>query len=79
MNIGGAGTMGAYVYGYMPVFVMGFDYMLIGEELLAGAAAISKDPLQTGVVIGADYTKLGIITFTAIGFLLMLAGIQLPI
>jgi hypothetical protein len=78
LNIGGAGTMGAYVYGYMPVFIIGFDYMLIGEEVLAGAAAVGRDPLQTGIVIGADYAKIGIITIAAIGFLLAVAGIQLP-
>jgi hypothetical protein len=78
MTIGGAGTTGAYVYGYMPVFTMGFDYLLIGDEVLAGAAAITRDPLQTGIVMGSDYAKIGMIAIAIIGFLLVIAGIQLP-
>jgi len=42
----------------IPFFVAACDYTLIGEELYAGAAYISKDPVITGTVVAQDLMRL---------------------
>lgn len=51
----------------LPFFVAACDYTLIGEEIYAGSAYLSKDPVLTGSVVGQDIAKIGI-------FLLILVG-----
>lgn len=41
----------------IPFFVAACDYTLIGEELYAGAAYISKDPVITGTVVAQDLMR----------------------
>ena len=41
----------------MPFFVAACDYTLIGEELYAAGAYLSKDPLQTATLRGQDIGK----------------------
>lgn len=40
-----------------PFFVAACDYTLIGEELYAGAAYLSKDPVITGTVVSQDILR----------------------
>ncbi len=42
----------------LPFFVVTCDYTLIGEELYAASAYLSKDPLQIGSLRGQDLVKL---------------------
>lgn len=58
----------------LPFFVAACDYCLIGEEILAAGAYISKDPVQLGAIWGQDYGKLIAIALAAIGIVLSLAG-----
>jgi hypothetical protein len=60
-----AGTAQAH---QLPFFVVSCDYTLIGEELFAASAYLSKDPQQLGSLKGHDFGKLLII-------LLILCGI----
>ena len=41
----------------IPFFVAACDYTMIGEELFAGAAYISKDPVITGTVVAQDVLR----------------------
>jgi hypothetical protein len=41
----------------LPFFVCACDYTLIGEELYAAGAYLSRDPAMLGSIKGQDYTK----------------------
>jgi len=58
----------------IPFFVAACDYCLIGEEILAAGAYITKDPAQLGAIWGQDYGKVIAIIFMAIGIVLSFAG-----
>jgi hypothetical protein len=49
----------------LPFFVTACDYTLIGEELYAASAYISKEPLLLGAIKGEDWGK--VIIFAVIG------------
>jgi hypothetical protein len=51
----------------LPFFVVACDYTLIGEELFAASAYLSREPKLLGALKGSDYTK-------AIILLALLAG-----
>ncbi len=42
----------------LPFFITACDYTLIGEELYAASAYISREPLRLGAIKGQDYNKL---------------------
>ena len=42
----------------LPFFVVACDYTLIGEELYAASAYLSRQPLLMGSLVGQDYGKL---------------------
>jgi hypothetical protein len=58
----------------IPFFVAACDYCLIGEEILAAGAYITKDAIQVGAIWGQDYGKIIAIVLTAVGIVLALAG-----
>ncbi|MGI8924837.1 MAG: DUF6754 domain-containing protein [Fimbriimonadales bacterium] len=41
----------------IPFFLCACDYTLIGEELYAASAYLSRDPIQVGAVSGQDFCK----------------------
>lgn len=49
----------------LPFFVVACDYTLIGEELFAASAYLSREPKLLGALKGSDYAK-GIILFILI-------------
>lgn len=51
----------------IPFFVAACDYTLIGEELYAGAAYISKDPVITGTVVAQDLMRFVLYTIILLG------------
>lgn len=51
----------------IPFFVAACDYALIGEEIYAASAYLSKEPVMYGTVVGQDWLKM-------IVWVLMLAG-----
>jgi hypothetical protein len=53
----------------VPFFICACDYTLIGEELYAASAYLSKEPIEVGTVTGQDYAK-------AILLLILIAGIS---
>ena len=62
INIGGTTRL------YMtPYFVGGCDYSLLGEEVLAAGAYITKDPASCGGFLGQDYCKYIMILLIVLG------------
>jgi hypothetical protein len=58
----------------IPFFVAACDYTLIGEELLAASAYMSKDPFQIGSLKGQDFGKILAIILILIGVICEIAG-----
>jgi hypothetical protein len=51
----------------LPFFVATCDYTLIGEELFAAGAYLSRDPMLTGTVVAQDRTRMVIAALIIIG------------
>jgi len=60
----------------LPFFVCACDYTLIGEELYAASAYISKDPLMVGSIKGQDWVKAILIGVLLLGVILETAGVH---
>jgi hypothetical protein len=58
----------------LPFFVTTCDYTLIGEELYAASAYLSKEPIQIGTLRGQDIGKAVILSVIVIGTLLATVG-----
>lgn len=56
----------------IPFFVVACDYTLIGEELYAASAYLSKEPELLGSLKAADLTKIVLITLIVVGAVLLL-------
>lgn len=67
-----AGTASA---SQLPFFVAACDYTLIGEELYAASAYLSKDPLQVGSLKGQDAAKAVLMASILIGTVLFTLGL----
>lgn len=59
----------------LPFFVTTCDYTLIGEELYAASAYLSKEPVQIGTLRGQDLGKAFILCMIAIGTVLSTIGV----
>lgn len=66
----------------LPFFVTTCDYTLIGEELYAASAYLSREPIQIGTLRGQDIGKAFILSMiaagTALATLAVLTGAQWP-
>lgn len=66
----------------LPFFVTTCDYTLIGEELYAASAYLSKEPVQIGTLRGQDIGKAVILSAIALGTMLatvaVVTGAQWP-
>jgi hypothetical protein len=51
----------------LPFFVTTCDYTLIGEELYAASAYLSREPIQVGTLLGQDIGKLTVLALIAFG------------
>lgn len=56
-SIGSIQVAGTASVHQIPFFVAACDYTLIGEELFAASAYLSRDPMQLGSIKGQDMTK----------------------
>ncbi|HKY72494.1 MAG TPA: DUF6754 domain-containing protein [Nitrospira sp.] len=59
----------------LPFFVTTCDYTLIGEELYAASAYLSKEPIQIGTLRGQDIGKAVILSVILIGTLVATLGV----
>ncbi|HIA69819.1 TPA: fibronectin type III domain-containing protein [Candidatus Poribacteria bacterium] len=60
----------------LPFFIAACDYTLIGEELYAASAYLSREPMLLGSLKGQDYGKLMIFGAIVVGIILELLGIN---
>ncbi|MDP3024992.1 MAG: hypothetical protein Q8O10_05605 [candidate division Zixibacteria bacterium] len=61
----------------LPFFVVACDYTLIGEELFAASAYLSKEPKLLGSLKGSDLAKLLIMIYLVLGVLFVTFGIDI--
>jgi hypothetical protein len=54
----------------IPFFVVTCDYTLIGEELYAASAYLSREPVMLGSVKGQDFVKFVLLVWIVVGILL---------
>ena len=59
----------------LPFFIAACDYTLIGEELYAASAYLSKEPMLLGSLSGQDWGKVVIFAALVTGVLLELLGV----
>lgn len=59
----------------LPFFVTTCDYTLIGEELYAASAYLSREPIQVGTLRGQDIGKAFILGVIAVGTFLATVGV----
>ena len=60
----------------LPFFIAACDYTLIGEELYAASAYLSKEPLLLGSLKGQDWSKLAIMIALFVGVILESLGVH---
>ena len=60
----------------LPFFIAACDYTLIGEELYAASAYLSREPLLLGSLKGQDWSKLVLIAAIVVGVILESFGIH---
>ncbi|MCL4424612.1 MAG: hypothetical protein M1299_09795 [Firmicutes bacterium] len=58
----------------LPFFVAACDYTLIGDEMYAASAYLSKDPALTGTVVAEDWAKMLILGVVVLGAILNTVG-----
>ncbi|QUL99010.1 MAG: hypothetical protein IMF26_02780 [Candidatus Fermentithermobacillus carboniphilus] len=63
----------------IPFFVAACDYTLIGEEMFAGGAYLSKDPGKTANLAAQDIGKIFAFLYILIGSLLVTIGYKWPV
>lgn len=60
----------------LPFFIAACDYTLIGEELYAATAYLSRDPMFLGSLKGQDWGKILIFAAIVLGVILELSGVS---
>src|SRR5262245_18528477 len=60
----------------LPFFVTTCDYALIGEELYAASAYLSREPVQVGTLRGQDIGKGFILIVIVLGAVLATTGVM---
>jgi hypothetical protein len=70
-SIGAIQIAGTAEPSQIPFFVAACDYTLIGEELFAASAYLSKNPKEVGSLKGQDVSKIIIIAFIVVGTILI--------
>jgi hypothetical protein len=63
-------------YYQVPFFIASCDYTVIGEELLAASAYLTREATMLGSLVGQDYGKIIILALILIGTLLASLGLQ---
>lgn len=58
----------------IPFFVAACDYALIGEEIYAAAAYLTKDPVRVATIVAEDWAKFLVTGLVVLGVLLQTAG-----
>ena len=75
-HVGAIQIAGTAMVHQIPFFVAACDYTLIGEELFAASAYLSREPMQLGTLKGQDVGKFLIILVIVLGVIMETAGGQ---
>ena len=73
-KVGAMQILGTPRNSQLPFFVACADYTIIGEEVYAIGAYLSKEAGQIGTIAGQDWVKILVIAITIIGILTVSAG-----
>ncbi|MBN2460913.1 MAG: hypothetical protein JXB60_04845 [Candidatus Cloacimonetes bacterium] len=73
---GAVQTSGTAMPSQLPFFVVACDYTLIGEELFAASAYLSKEPHQLGSLKGQDVGKALFLILLSAGIILEICGVH---
>jgi len=73
-STGAIQTSGTAQASQLPFFVVSCDYTLIGEELFAASAYLSRDPQQLGSLKGHDFGKMLTIILILVGVITEIIG-----
>ncbi len=71
---GGIQITGSATVAQLPFLVVASDYCLMGEEIYAASAYLSKDPVQLAVILGQDLAKAVTIGLMIAGAVLLAFG-----
>ena len=66
-GIGAIQIAGTAMPSQLPFFIAACDYTLIGEELFAASAYLSREPRLLGSLLGQDWGKVIILFFILVG------------
>ncbi len=77
-SIGAIQIAGTSEFSQIPFFVAACDYCLIGEELFAASAYLSRKPKDVGTLRGQDICKLAIMVVIIIGVVLETVAVFNP-
>ncbi|HOX05545.1 MAG TPA: PKD domain-containing protein [Planctomycetota bacterium] len=66
-QVGAMQVAGTVSYNQVPFFLTSCDYTIIGEEVYAAGAYLSRDPAQLGSIRGQDVAKLVVLGTVAAG------------
>lgn len=77
-SIGAIQIAGTSEFSQIPFFVAACDYCLIGEELFAASAYLSRKPKDVGTLRGQDIAKLAIMVIVIIGVVLETVSVINP-
>ena len=73
-SVGAVQVAGTASITQLPFFITTCDYTLMGEELYAASAYLSKEPMLLGSLRGQDWGKLLVIASLLVGAVLQLLG-----
>jgi hypothetical protein len=74
-SVGAIQISGTAEVAQLPFFVVACDYTLIGEELYAASAYLSREPVLLGSIKGQDFTKLLLMLALGLGVILESFGV----
>jgi len=75
-SIGAIQIAGTAQVTQLPFFVSACDYTMLGEELFAASAYLSKDPLILGSIKGQDMMKAAILIAIVVGVVMATLGVN---
>lgn len=75
-SIGAIQIAGTTAEHQLPFFIAACDYTLIGEELYAASAYLSKEPMLLGSLRGQDWGKVVLFAVLVIGVVLEMLGVN---
>jgi hypothetical protein len=76
--VGALQTGGTARYSLLPTFVVALDYCLLGEEVWAAQATITKSPMHLGTIWAQDMAKFAFSILVIIGMIITILGYKWP-